>query len=143
MTGSRALQDVPLGTPVSSAATPLATLVLDTGTSLDRAFSLVAEHLLAMPRVEVVTIALTTFAPEDETGWSVLILGFGQEVTDQDDKDVAARTLAVGVRPWAPGNRDQAPVTAETASAVVVRAATLDDDASSGGFMDVPGAVAW
>ena len=69
MTGSRALQDVPLGTPVSSAATPLATLVLDTGTSLDRAFSLVAEHLLAMPRVEVVTIALTTFAPEDETGW--------------------------------------------------------------------------
>ena len=69
MTGSRALQDVPLDTPVSPAASRLATLVLDTGTSLDAAFSRVADHLLTLPRVEVVTIALTTFAPEDETGW--------------------------------------------------------------------------
>lgn len=69
MTGSRALQDVPLGTPVSAAASRLATLILDVSTSLNDAFSLTAQHLLTMPRVDVVTIALTTFAPEDETGW--------------------------------------------------------------------------
>ncbi|PUA79735.1 sensor histidine kinase [Nocardioides currus] len=69
MTDFAGLQDVPLGAPASPEATRLATTVLDTTTSLDRAYELTAAHLLTLPRVEAVTAALTTFAPEDETGW--------------------------------------------------------------------------
>jgi len=43
----------------------------------------------------------------------------------------------------APGNRDQAPVSADAAAAVVVRAATLAEDEPSGSFVDVDGTVAW
>ncbi|WP_374215963.1 SDR family NAD(P)-dependent oxidoreductase [Frankia sp. AiPs1] len=42
-----------------------------------------------------------------------------------------------------PINREQAPLTAEQASEVVVRAATLPADAASGTFFDQNGAVAW
>ncbi len=42
-----------------------------------------------------------------------------------------------------PINREQAPLTAEQASEVVVRAATLPADAASGTFFDQDGAVAW
>jgi signal transduction histidine kinase len=69
MTGSPALQDVPADAPVSPSAAGLANRVLDTGTSLDQAFALVAQHLLTVPRVESVTAALTIFAPADERGW--------------------------------------------------------------------------
>ena len=41
------------------------------------------------------------------------------------------------------GNRSQAPTSAEAACAVVVRAATLGEDASSGGFTDEDGTVTW
>ncbi|KRF02600.1 hypothetical protein ASG88_04285 [Nocardioides sp. Soil777] len=69
MTDSAAIQHVPLDSPVSAAASTIAAIVLDTGTPLAQAFSAVAGHLLNSGRVEVVTISLTTFAPEDETGW--------------------------------------------------------------------------
>jgi len=69
MTGSPALQNVPADAPVSPSAAGLANRVLDTGTSLDQAFALVAQHLLTVPRVESVTAALTIFAPADERGW--------------------------------------------------------------------------
>lgn len=72
MSDSPALQDVPLDTPVSSSASRLATRLLDTASSLDESFSLVAEHLLSCSRVEAVTVALTTFAPEDARNWSHL-----------------------------------------------------------------------
>lgn len=72
MTGSPALQDVPMGAAVSPSAARLVTMIVDTGTSLDLVFTLVAHHLLTEPRVDVVTIALTTFAPDDETGWTHL-----------------------------------------------------------------------
>ncbi|MEV0078092.1 SDR family NAD(P)-dependent oxidoreductase [Nocardia neocaledoniensis] len=42
-----------------------------------------------------------------------------------------------------PINRDQAPLTATEAAAVVVRAATLPADAPSGSFFDQNGTVAW
>lgn len=67
-----ALQDVPADTPASPAASRIATVVLDTTTSLGEAFELTAAHLLVLPRVEAVTAALTTFAPDDTTGWSHL-----------------------------------------------------------------------
>ncbi|MFC4374987.1 SDR family NAD(P)-dependent oxidoreductase [Nocardia halotolerans] len=43
----------------------------------------------------------------------------------------------------APGNREQAPLTAGEAAVVVVRAATLPTDAASGTFFDLDGTVAW
>jgi NAD(P)-dependent dehydrogenase (short-subunit alcohol dehydrogenase family) len=43
----------------------------------------------------------------------------------------------------APGNRDQAPLTADQAAEVVHRAATLDPAAPSGTFQDATGVVAW
>uniref|UniRef100_UPI00286E1DA7 hypothetical protein n=1 Tax=Nocardioides sp. TaxID=35761 RepID=UPI00286E1DA7 len=69
MIRSPALQDVPLDASASPSAARLATVILDTGTSLDQAFTLTADHLLTLPRVEAVTAALTTFAPQDERGW--------------------------------------------------------------------------
>ena len=72
MTQSPALQEVPLSTSVTPTASMLASKVLDTQTSLDEAFSLIAEHLMTLPRVEAVTAALTTFAPEDESTWTHL-----------------------------------------------------------------------
>lgn len=69
MSSTTALQHVPLDTPVSRAASKLAVVALDTTTALDEVFAMIAQHLLSSPRVESVTAALTTFAPEDETGW--------------------------------------------------------------------------
>lgn len=43
----------------------------------------------------------------------------------------------------APGNREQAPLTAEHAAGIVVAAATLPADAQSGTFIDENGPVAW
>lgn len=72
MTGSAALQDVPADAAVSPEAPRLACLLLDTTTSLDQGFTLIAEHFLALPRVELVAASLTTFAPEDDTSWTNL-----------------------------------------------------------------------
>lgn len=72
MTQLAAVQDVPLDAPVSPSAARLGITILDTGTSLDQAFKLTAAHFLTLPRVEAVTAALTTFAPEDERGWQHL-----------------------------------------------------------------------
>jgi signal transduction histidine kinase len=69
MTQLAAIQDLPLEAPVSAAAARLATTTLDTDTSLDLAFKLIAAHFLTMPCDEAVTVALTTFAPDDERGW--------------------------------------------------------------------------
>ena len=43
----------------------------------------------------------------------------------------------------APGNREQAPTRAEDAAQVIVKAATLPEDAPSGTFMDIDGPVRW
>ena len=72
MTGTPALQDVPTDAPVSPQASRLAVLLLDTTTSLDEGFALIADHFLALPRVELVAAALTTFPPIDEAGWTKL-----------------------------------------------------------------------
>ena len=69
MTGSPALQHEPADVEVSPGASRLACLLLDTATPLDQGFALTAEHFLSLPRVEIVTAALTTFAPDNEAGW--------------------------------------------------------------------------
>lgn len=37
------------------------------------------------------------------SGWSVLVRGLAEEVTEAHGPDLVRRTHAVGVRPWAPG----------------------------------------
>lgn len=69
MTGPSALQHVPLDVAPTAAASNLAARVLAADTPLDDAFALIAQHLLTLPRVEAVTVALTIFAPEDQSGW--------------------------------------------------------------------------
>ncbi len=40
-----------------------------------------------------------------QTGWSVLILALAEEVTDAHREEIASRTQANAVQPWAPGER--------------------------------------
>ena len=37
------------------------------------------------------------------TGWSVLVRGLAEELTDAHGAELIRRTQATGVRPWAPG----------------------------------------
>jgi hypothetical protein len=53
-------------------AARLAVLLLDTTTALDEGFALIADHFLPLPRVDLVAAALTTFPPDDESGWTKL-----------------------------------------------------------------------
>ena len=40
------------------------------------------------------------------TGWSVLVLGLAEEVTDRHRPEVRERTRTADAQPWAPGARD-------------------------------------
>lgn len=66
------LQDTSAGGQVSSEAAAMTATILGGEIPLDEALSLVALHLLMEPRIDVVAIALTSFAPTDESGWSRL-----------------------------------------------------------------------
>lgn len=72
MTRSPALQELSDAAAVTPAAGLLAGQVLDAVLPLDRAFELVAQHLLTLDRVEAVTIALTSFTPENDSRWTHL-----------------------------------------------------------------------
>ena len=69
MTESPALQDTSSRTAASPAAATLATEVLTGAHSLAATTQMLADHFTALPRVDVFVAALTTFAPEDPTGW--------------------------------------------------------------------------
>lgn len=72
MTDGSALQYVSQDAAVSPAASRLTATILDTATPLDQAYEQVAAHLLTSTRVESVTAALTTFAPEEASAWTHL-----------------------------------------------------------------------
>ena len=42
--------------------------------------------------------------PRTRSGWSVLVLGTAEPLTGAEGAAVVLDTLAVGVRPWAPGD---------------------------------------
>ena len=44
--------------------------------------------------------------PVTQTGWSVLVLGLAEEVTDRHREEVVTRTEAADVQPWAPGEKE-------------------------------------
>ena len=62
-------QDTAVDGPVSPGAARLTASLLGGETTLDAAIGLIAEHLVSEPRVEIVTVVLTSFAPEDQRGW--------------------------------------------------------------------------
>ena len=66
------LQDTSLQGPVSSAAARVATSVLAGDITVDTAATLVAEHFLSEPRAEIITVVLTSVAPDHLAGWTRL-----------------------------------------------------------------------
>ncbi|MBD3923505.1 HAMP domain-containing histidine kinase [Nocardioides cavernae] len=66
------LQAVSSREPASPEAVDLAMTILAGEISVDDAIARAADHLLTIDRVEAVVIALTTFLPTDQTGWTVL-----------------------------------------------------------------------
>ena len=69
MTQLSALQDVSSRGPVSPDAARLAGVILEAELSADEAIDRTAAHLLSYDRVDLVIASLTTFAPQDPTGW--------------------------------------------------------------------------
>lgn len=66
------LQDIEGREPPSAEATALAMAILADDISVDEAIERAAAHHMASERVEVVVTALTTFPPQDRTGWTDL-----------------------------------------------------------------------
>jgi uncharacterized protein len=50
-----------------------------------------------------VTFEVDAIDPGTRSGWSVLVRGLAEEVTDRHHEDLVARTTRTGVEPWAPG----------------------------------------
>ncbi|MGY1590849.1 pyridoxamine 5'-phosphate oxidase family protein [Geodermatophilus sp. SYSU D00708] len=50
-----------------------------------------------------VTFEVDEIDPIHRSGWSVLVRGLAEEVTDAHGPDLVRRTHDVGVTPWAPG----------------------------------------
>jgi hypothetical protein len=59
--------------------------------------------LAAATRGAVVAFEADQVDPADQSGWSVTAIGPSREVTDPDE---LARLRTIGLRPWAPGERD-------------------------------------
>lgn len=62
--------------------------------------------LLRAVRAANVCFQVDEIDPFRQTGWSVLVRGLGEELTDAHREELAARTRAAGVQPWAPGERE-------------------------------------
>ena len=52
-----------------------------------------------------VTFEVDQIDAATRSGWSVLVRGLAEEVTDAHREDLVARTRASGASPWAPGER--------------------------------------
>lgn len=50
-----------------------------------------------------VTLQIDGIDPVTRSGWSVLVRGLAEEVTEQHDSALVERTRATGQPPWAPG----------------------------------------
>jgi hypothetical protein len=59
--------------------------------------------LAAATRGAVVAFEADQVDPADQSGWSVTAIGPSREVTDPGE---LARLRTIGLRPWAPGERD-------------------------------------
>jgi signal transduction histidine kinase len=69
VTAHPSLQDTTGSGLVSHQAAGLATAVIEGHLGLDVAIRRTVAHFLTEPRVEIVTVVLTSFVPEDTTGW--------------------------------------------------------------------------
>lgn len=53
-----------------------------------------------------VTLEVDQIDPVTQTGWSVLVKGLAEEVTDRHREDLVASTHRTAAEPWAPGDND-------------------------------------
>jgi hypothetical protein len=60
--------------------------------------------LLNQTAMSAVAFEIDGFDENGRTGWSVCVHGYGREITDADDP-AAVGLRAMGVEPWAPGDR--------------------------------------
>lgn len=54
-----------------------------------------------------VTFEVDALDPVTRTGWSVLVRGLAERVTERHRPELVGRTRAAGAQPWAPGERDE------------------------------------
>jgi len=81
-------------------------LIFPVNYALDRDVIVVRTHpgtkLTAAGRANV-TFEVDQIDRRTRTGWSVLVRGLAEELTDAHGAELIRRTQATGVRPWAPG----------------------------------------
>ena len=82
-------------------AVELVNFALDEGDIVIRTDS--SGKLAAATRGAVVAFEADQVDPADQSGWSVTAIGPSREVTDPGE---LARLRTLGLRPWAPGERD-------------------------------------
>jgi uncharacterized protein len=81
-------------------------LILPVNYALDRGVVVIRTHpgpLLAAADHAGVAFEVDAIDPLTRSGWSVLVQGLAEEVTDAHRAELVARTRATGIRPWAPG----------------------------------------
>jgi uncharacterized protein len=81
-------------------------LILQVNYALDRGVVVIRTHpgpLLAAADHAGVAFEVDAIDPLTRSGWSVLVQGLAEEVTDAHRAELVARTRATGIRPWAPG----------------------------------------
>jgi uncharacterized protein len=83
-------------------------LILPVNYALDRGVIVFRTHsgsaLLAADHANV-TFEVDEIDRRTRSGWSVLVHGLAEEVTEAHRADLVERTQATGVKPWAPGER--------------------------------------
>ncbi len=83
-------------------------LILPVNYALDRDVIVFRTHsgstLLTADHANV-TFEVDEIDRRTRSGWSVLVHGLAEEVTEAHRADLVERTQATGVKPWAPGER--------------------------------------
>jgi uncharacterized protein len=73
---------------------------------VDRGVVVIRTHpgpMLAAADHANVAFQVDAIDPRTRSGWSVLVQGLAEEVTDAHRAELVERTRATGLRPWAPG----------------------------------------
>ena len=81
-------------------------LILPVNYALDRGVVVIRTHpgpMLSGANHANVAFEVDAIDPLTRSGWSVLVQGLAEEVTDAHRAELVARTRATGIRPWAPG----------------------------------------
>jgi uncharacterized protein len=81
-------------------------LILPVNYALDRGVIVIRTHpgpMLSAADHSNVSFEVDEIDRRTRTGWSVLVHGLAEEVTEEHRAELVERTRAAGARPWAPG----------------------------------------